>query len=141
MTDDNTENSRTIALKFMNALTERDIDTAADLFHEDGTFWVPGREGHVPFAGSYNRDQLIEIERNASEHTDGDLDIRTIGVIAEGDRVAIEVELRTVNSQGVRYDQDYHHLFVIKDDKVFLWKEYMDTQLNAEHFQSLTPPE
>ena len=141
MTTDVTENSRTIALEFLNALTKRDIDTAAELFHEEGTFWVPGREGHIPFAGSYNRDQFIEIERNAGAHSDGDLNIKTIGVIAEGDRVSVEVELRTKNSQGQEYNQDYHHLFVIKDDKVFLWKEYMDTQLNAEHFQSLTPPE
>ena len=141
MTNDITENSRAIALEFLNALTKRDIDTAAELFHGEGTFWVPGREGHVPFAGSYNRDQLIEIERSAAAHSDGDLNIKTIGVIAERDRVAVEVELRTTNSEGQEYNQDYHHLFVIKDDKVFLWKEYMDTQLNAEHFQSLTPPE
>ena len=141
MTSNITENSRAVAMEFMQAMMRRDIDRAAELFHEDGIFWVPGRKAQVPFAGSYNRDQFIEIERNAGAHSDGDLNIEVTGVTAEEDRVAIEVELRTTNSQGETYEQDYHHLFVIKDDKVFLWKEYMDTQMNAEHFKSLTPPE
>ena len=141
MTSENVKNARTIAMDFLRALMDRNIDKAIDLFHQEGTFWVPGRKEHVPFAGSYNRDQFIQIQKNASGHNDGELLNEIQGVTAEGDRVAVEARMSTVTSRGERYVQDYHHLFVIKDGKVFLWKEYMDTQMNAEHFSALKPPE
>lgn len=141
MTRETTDNSRAIAMNFLRALMDKDIATAIGLFHEDGTFWVPGRKEHVPFAGRYNREQFIQIQKGASSHNDGELLNEIQGVTAEGDRVAVEACMSTVTSRGESYVQDYHHLFVIKDNKVFLWKEYMDTQMNAEHFSALKPPE
>ena len=47
---------------------------------------------------------------------------------AEDDRVAVEAESEGTHVSGVRYQNYYHFLFILKDSKVLLLKEYMDTE-------------
>ena len=47
---------------------------------------------------------------------------------AEDDSVAVEAESEGMHVSGVMYQNFYHFLFIFKDGKVLLLKEYMDTE-------------
>ena len=57
-----------------------------------------------------------------------------LGITAEGDRVAVEVESRFHTVNGALYNNRYHFLFVIRDGKIVRFNEYLDTALLLEHF-------
>lgn len=52
-------------------------------------------------------------------------------ITAEGDQVAVEVEVDGIAPSGKRYNNTYHYLFVFRGPKI---KEYLDTQHAAEIF-------
>ena len=49
------------------------------------------------------------------------------GMVAEGDKVAVEANMTAVTAMGTNYDNHYHFLFTIADGKILRMKEYMDT--------------
>ena len=53
-------------------------------------------------------------------------------MIAEDDRVAAEVKGDAVHASGQVYQNEYHFLVTLKDNKIIELKEYMDTQLAAK---------
>ena len=48
--------------------------------------------------------------------------------IAEGDKVALEVESYGELQNGRIYNQEYHLLITIRDGKISAVREYLDTQ-------------
>lgn len=58
-----------------------------------------------------------------------EMQLKIHGLTAEDDRVAMEAESRVVrpDKQGRIYNNFYHYLFRIKEDKLVLFKEYQDT--------------
>jgi len=57
--------------------------------------------------------------------------------LAEGDKVALEVESQGELHNGRIYNQEYHFLMTIGDGKITSVKEYLDTQhLFAVWFQT-----
>lgn len=55
-----------------------------------------------------------------------------ISMTAEDDRVAVQSEGRSETTSGVRYDNLYHFLFQIRDDKICRLWEYTDTKLSHD---------
>jgi ketosteroid isomerase-like protein len=47
---------------------------------------------------------------------------------AEGERVAVEARSQGQHVSGALYSNDYHFLFVFRDGKLAVLKEYMDTE-------------
>jgi hypothetical protein len=50
------------------------------------------------------------------------------GMVAEGDRVAVEAESYGELANGRVYDQRYHFLMTIRDGRIAEVREYLDTQ-------------
>jgi ketosteroid isomerase-like protein len=50
------------------------------------------------------------------------------GAIAEGDKVALEIESYGKLQNGRIYNNEYHVLMTIRDGKICDVKEYLDTQ-------------
>ena len=46
---------------------------------------------------------------------------------AEGERVAVEAHSEGRHVSGATYSNEYHFLFVFRDGKLVLLREYMDT--------------
>jgi hypothetical protein len=46
---------------------------------------------------------------------------------AEGDRVAVEAESKARLANGTLYHNRYHFLFVVRDGRIQVVKEYLDT--------------
>jgi ketosteroid isomerase-like protein len=50
------------------------------------------------------------------------------GAVAEGDKVALEVESEGELTNGNVYRQQYHFLLELRDGKISAVREYLDTQ-------------
>jgi len=63
----------------------------------------------------------------ASQLKDG-LKMTVKGLIAEGDKVAVEVESYGELQNGRVYNNEYHFSITIRDGKISEVREYLDTQ-------------
>jgi len=57
----------------------------------------------------------------------GGLHMTVKGMVAEGDKVAVELESRGELDNGRLYNNEYHLLMTIRDGKVHAVKEYYDS--------------
>jgi ketosteroid isomerase-like protein len=57
----------------------------------------------------------------------GGIEFTVHALTAEGDRVAAEVESRARLTTGAFYNNHYHMLFEIRDERIRVVKEYSDT--------------
>jgi ketosteroid isomerase-like protein len=157
----NIELNKNLAVRFMEAIGERDIVAIDRLMHPDFVWSVaviaedaanefrplhsPRLQGmKLPF--DKPRHDRAESLRSLRAQFEGDTTeesgARTVAalgskrkvkieihrVTAEEDRVAVEASSYISRpSDGVVYNNFYHHLFVIKDDLIILFKEYQDT--------------
>jgi ketosteroid isomerase-like protein len=60
--------------------------------------------------------------------------LEPIGVTAEGNRVAVEVQGHGKARNGKEYNNIYHFLFVVEDGQIVTVKEFMDTQYYMDTF-------
>src|SRR5439155_3432731 len=60
------------------------------------------------------------------------LEVTVLGTTAEGNRVAMELEVRGTLKHGEPYRNFYHHRFEIEDGKVQSLREYMDSHYTAQ---------
>ncbi len=83
-----------------------------------------------PVGGLYDRDGLGrffgEVMAPAMQTP---LQVKILGMVAEGDRVAIETEGSCVNVRGVPYNNRYHTLAVVRDGVIVEMREYLDSAL------------
>ncbi len=113
------------------------LKRAFDVVAEDVKWWVPDdskpEKSRLPFAGTKTkaqyRDQVVgAIVKGFNATATADrLKFTVTSVMAEGNRVAAEVESDGLHFSGRRYENRYHFLFTIDDRKIVGVKEYMDT--------------
>ncbi len=114
------ESAKDVARAYYDAMNGRDVDAIMGCYTPDARTWVLG-EG--PFAGWHpvSREMLGAFLATFSE-----LRFTIHSMIAEGDRVALEVESEGVQA-GRPYANRYHNLITVRDGKVAELKEYFDT--------------
>lgn len=119
--------SKQIAHDLFARFTAADLDGVLDLMTDDVTWRIPGNPELIPTAGDYDRKRLRRLfDRMYSQLTDG-LQMTVIDSIADGDRVAVEVESRGDLRNGRQYRQKYHFAITIRDGKIARVHEYLDT--------------
>ena len=103
-------------------------DTAAILeaYAEDGQVWTMG---NTLISGKYSKAQIKEFADGIYQAFPEGLSFKIVGMVAEGDKVAVEAESDGAHASGVNYHNHYHFLFTLRDGKVVQMKEYMDTEL------------
>lgn len=63
------------------------------------------------------------------------------GMVAEGEKVAVEASSQGEHVSGKAYSNDYHFLFEFRDGKLLHLREYMDTERVTEVLcNGLRPP-
>jgi ketosteroid isomerase-like protein len=60
------------------------------------------------------------------------LHFEILNMTAEEDRVAVEATSRGLHASGKLYANHYHFLFHLRDGKIAVMKEFMDTELATE---------
>jgi uncharacterized protein len=127
------EKNKQTARELLAASALHDGDRFESLLTDDATYWVQGKPHLFKHSGVKTKAAICAYMRTPSIFKDGLK--QTIGAItAEGDRVAVEVEVDGIAPNGKHYNNTYHYLLFFRDGKVAKVKEYLDTQHAAEVF-------
>jgi ketosteroid isomerase-like protein len=118
-------------LAFYSLMNERRFDEMWALFDPDA-IWSGG--GHRPkFSAGIDHMKTVIIDPIPIFVTGG-IEFTVHGMIAEGDRVAAEVESYAELVNGAVYNNNYHMLFRFRGPKIIEVREYADTLHAKEVF-------
>jgi uncharacterized protein len=133
------EHSKTTAAEFFAHLSNGDMSRALDLLTDDVTWLLTGKPEQLPSAGLYSKDRLVRLFNIMFSQLKDGLKMTVKSAIAEGDKVALEVESYGELKNGRVYEQQYHFLMEFRDGKICAVREYLDTQhVFAVWFQPVT---
>ncbi len=130
----NAESNKQLVRKLFEGMNTGDIHRYLALLPDDYTHTIPGKSA---FAGTRTKAQLVEVLQGTGMMFPEGLKITIKGMIAEGDRVAVEAESYGELADGTVYNNEYHWLFDVRDGKIQSAREYMCTAHAVEVFGPL----
>jgi ketosteroid isomerase-like protein len=122
-----TDANKAVAARLFERFTAGDLPGVLDLLTEDATWWLPGKPGQLPVVGTRTKAQMARLFQAMLDRLEGPLRMTIKGGIAEGDKVAMEVESLGTLKNGRTYNQEYHMLITVRDGKISAVREYLDT--------------
>ena len=122
------ESNKKVATEFLNRFNAGDLAGALDAMTDDATWWIAGKPDQLPAAGLHSKEQIAKLEQTMGRRLKNGLKMTVKSLIAEGDKVAVEVESYGELKNGRIYNQEYHMLMTIRDGKISAVREYLDTQ-------------
>ena len=133
MADTDTQANKALVARFFETFSSGDVPAIIGAMAHDGSWWVSGTLDGM--SGSYTAAGLAPLLEGANAgYKAGALRITPSGMIAEGDKVAVEAKGYAELLDGRKYDCQYHFLITIRGGKVADVREYMDTQHAKEIF-------
>ena len=121
--------NKSTALKFLELMVRGDIDELVEMLSSDCRLWV---SGDLANSGAFEGEVVArQFRRTSGAHEllfKGVLRLDIGTITAEEDRVCVEAASDAELVEGGTYQNAFHFLFVIRDDKVIEFKEYMDTK-------------
>jgi uncharacterized protein len=130
------ELNKKVAAELFERFNAMDLAGALDLLTDDANWWIVGGTEHLPAAGDHTKDQIGRLLSNMGRQLKNGLKMTVRSMIAEGDRVAVEVESFGELLNGRVYNNQYHFAFTMRDGKIREVREYLDTQhVHATWFQ------
>lgn len=94
----------------------------------DATIWqVMGREGGLPLSGKMYKADIADLMNTVKNVFPDGMTLTPTGWTSEGNRVAVEIESYGEKVNGTVYNNCYHFLFELADNKITSIREYMDT--------------
>lgn len=130
----NTQENKAVVEKLMACLSSSDIEGALDTLASDGRWWIGGKAELFPLAGRKTKEEMRALLNDLIGPMPNGLKMTIKSMIAEGDRVAAEVESYGEAGNGRLYNNEYHFLFNLRDGKIVEAKEYLDTMHTADVF-------
>ncbi len=118
------DTNKTIALRFIQALSDGGFAAVYPFFTDDFIYWAPN-VGEI-------QDKLPEFVERVRKYAPGGIRLVVHGVTAEGDRVAVEAESFGELTTGAIYNNLYHYLLEFRGGKICKVKEYFDSKHWAE---------
>lgn len=122
------DNKRLVTEFFACLGPAKDIDGALARMADDGTWSVIGSPERLPFFGVHTKDGIARLLRTLVPAMKDGLDIRPVGLVAEGDKVAMESTSFGELPGGRVYRNRCHFLVELRGGLVLHVREYMDTQ-------------
>jgi ketosteroid isomerase-like protein len=101
---------------------------------DGATWWIIGKPHLFPGAGTKSRADMERIWGNLFRQMQNGLEMTVIGMVAEGDKVAVEVRSHADLIDGRVYENQYHMLFTLRQGKIVEVREYADTLLIVHLF-------
>lgn len=121
-----TQASKKLVSQLLEAFSAGDVAAMVSMMTDDATWWVGGQIDGL--SGTYGRDEFAKLVEGAkAAYKTGALKIWPTGMVAEGDKVAVEAESHAELHNGRVYANSYHLLVTVRDGKVSGVKEYCDT--------------
>jgi hypothetical protein len=122
------EQNKEIVREFFARFSASDIAGALALMSDDCTWLIPGKPERMRTAGSYSKARIARLFNAMVEGLERGLQMTLKSAIAEGERVAAEVESQGDLRNGRRYRQQYHFAIEFRDGQICAVREYLDTQ-------------
>jgi ketosteroid isomerase-like protein len=110
---------------FFAAMNAGDITTIIASYADDGYLHTMGG---TLVSGKYTREQIQAVAGQIYQAFPRGLEFTLDAMTAEGERVAVEAHSRGEHVSGKVYSNEYHFLFVFRDGRLAVLKEYMDTE-------------
>ena len=111
---------------FFEAMSEGDTDAIVNAYHPEVRVETMG---NTLISGSRGLDEIKSFAPAVLESFPNKLKFTIKNITAEDNRVAVEAESTGEHVSGQHYNNQYHFLFELKDEKIYRLKEYMDTEL------------
>lgn len=118
------EENKAIVLEFLGRFSAGRFEAALELLADEATWWIGG---NFPLSGTRSKAEMTELIKGVAANMPSGLTLTPKGITAEGERVAVEVESYGKHNNGRVYNNQYHFLFVVKDGKIYIVREYLDT--------------
>ena len=119
------EARRAITRELFDALSRSDVAAIDALYAEEFVLWSPGT---LPFSGTHDKAEALELTKMITSAFPRGLRFTIDAMTVEGERVAVEAHSEGRHASGRDYRNQYHFLVKIRDGKIVMLKEYMDTQ-------------
>jgi ketosteroid isomerase-like protein len=120
------ERNKDLARRFIEAANRNDALAIAAMYAEDGVHSV---NGTTPISRSYTKTEMIAAAGGIFAPFPEGLKFEIVGMIAEGDKVALETRSCGRHVSGAMYRNEYHWIMRFRDGQLVESKEYVDTQL------------
>ena len=122
------ESNKQLATDLFARFSANDIAGALDLLADDANWWIAGKPDTQPAAGEHDKAWMARLFHRMVSQFEGPMPMTIRGLVAEGDKVAVEVVGDGKLRDGRRYQNEYHLLLTIRDGKIAAVREYLDTQ-------------
>ncbi|MBL4689723.1 MAG: nuclear transport factor 2 family protein [Nannocystaceae bacterium] len=122
-----TEQNKATAARFLAAMESSDLPGLQALLSDDFAWWILGKPEYLATAGEHDRDFLINFFKGSDTNFPEGVSLKPSSMVAEGDKVAVEAEIKAVTAAGVSYNNSYHFMFEIRNGQITRMNEYMDT--------------
>jgi ketosteroid isomerase-like protein len=116
--------NKELVSRFFEQFSNGDIDGAFAMVSDDVSWWVPG---DLPFSGTKTKAEYLGVVAGIQSGVPEGRKLDAVSMIAEGDKVAVEVESLGQHVNGRTYTNKYHFLITVQDGQMVEVKEYMDT--------------
>ena len=123
------EQKKQVVLKFIEAMSTSDADTAATCLAPDAFTLAMG---FGKFAGVRRFDTILATIAAFKELVPTGLRVDTKSVTAEGERVVVEFEGNATLRNGASYCNQYCMVFTVREGKIKQVNEYFCTKLADE---------
>jgi ketosteroid isomerase-like protein len=118
------DENRALVTRILGLIGQEDrADEYLSLFANDMTWWVAGDQ----MGGTMDKAGYSAMIKGMPNFLKSPFRFTTTGWTCQGDRVAVEAVGRAVLKDGRVYENLFHLLYVIRDGKVVVGREYMDT--------------
>ena len=107
-----TEQNKQIVIDFFDQRSNGNVKGFVDLYHEGGAVWT---SGNTLISGTQKKAAIQEFAGGIYYAFPEGLKFKIISMTAEDDRVAVEAESEGMHVSGVKYQNFYHFLFILKD--------------------------
>jgi uncharacterized protein len=127
------ENNKQVARQFFEAMGGGDPSILKTILDPACTFNIPNTSC---LGGSHNLQDFAKIGQMLGAACPDGVKLEVVGLTAEDDRVACQVEGSAKTADGGEYNNRYHMLLKIKDGRIYETHEYMDSLLVEKVFSS-----
>ena len=120
------QSNKQLARTLVDAMNRSDTQWFMDNYADDVLVWTMG---NTLISGKYDKGQVADFADSIFDVFPKGIKFTIHGMVAEGDTVAMETESLGEHVSGKVYNNFYHMLVKIRDGKITLLKEYLDTEL------------
>lgn len=119
------ERNKQLVRDFFAIMNRGDVPAIVAAYADDGYLVTMGR---TLISGKFTRAQIEAAAGQIYDVFPQGLTFTIEAMTAEGERVAVEARSQGRHVSGALYSNEYHFLFVFRDGKLAVLKEYMDSE-------------